>query len=66
MEARDALAESWASIDGKLDAFTGGKNASTFNEEVEKFGGHYSGYMCEADEMIKRLERRGFKIVAVD
>ena len=53
----EALADSWASIDGKVDAFRTGKGAATLEDEP---GGHYSGYMAEAEEMLKRLLKRGF------
>ena len=50
-------------MDGKLDAFRAGKGASSIAEEP---GGHYSGYLCEAQELIKRLERRGYRLVKTD
>lgn len=62
IDAITALAEAWASIDGKLEYFLGGKEAETFEEETTTFRGHYSGYMIEAEEMIKRIEKRGFTI----
>ena len=62
IDAITALAEAWASIDGKLEMFRGGKAAKTFEEETTTFGGHYSGYMEEAKEMITRIEKRGFTI----
>lgn len=61
MNRTQALAESWASIDGKLDEFRAGAGAKSVMDEP---GGHYSGYMAEAEEMMKRLETRGFVIVA--
>lgn len=51
--AVEALADAWASIDGKLDEF---RNPGP--------DGHYDGYMIEAREMIHRLEARGYVIVA--
>lgn len=56
----DALADAWASIDGKLDEYRAGRNASSIMDEP---GGHFSGYQAEAEEMIRRLEARGFAIV---
>jgi hypothetical protein len=60
--AVEALAEAWASIDGKLDHFR--------RERDEKIpltdptcAGHYEGYLSEAGEMILRLEARGFTVV---
>ena len=55
----EAVAEAWASIDGKLDEFKGGKCG--FDHL-----GHYEGYLTEARELITRLERRGFKIVRAE
>ena len=59
MKASEALAEAWASIDGKLDEFRAGKTAPN----IEDFGGHYEGYMAEAEEMMRRLQSRGYHIV---
>lgn len=61
-EAIEALAEAWASIDGKLEQFRAGKQAKTLTEEVEQHGGHYSGYTAEAEEMIRRLQARGYDV----
>jgi hypothetical protein len=55
--AIEALADAWASIDGKVDAFRAGKGAKSIEGEP---GGRYSGYMAEAEEMLKRLLKRGF------
>ena len=57
MTATEALAQSWASIDGKLDMFLKGKGRSE-----TAYGGHYGGYMAEAKEMQKRLAKRGYEI----
>lgn len=54
-----ALAESWASIDGKLEKF----HACRDDAKLDETAGYYIGYMTEAEEMIKRLERRGFTVV---
>lgn len=59
MDAEEALAESWASIDGKMEAFRDGKGLPTRQQP----GGHYSGYMAEAQEMIARLRKRGFTLI---
>lgn len=56
----EALAEAWASIDGKLEAFRAGKGAAKLEDEP---GGHYSGYMAEAHELSERLLARGFIVV---
>jgi hypothetical protein len=55
--AIEALADAWASIDGKAEKFRAGKGAASFEDEP---GGHYSGYMAEAEEMLVRLLKRGF------
>lgn len=54
----EALAEAWASIDGKLEKFRDSKGAPL------EAGGHYDGYMEEAKEMIRRLRTRGFDVVS--
>lgn len=54
-----ALAEAWASIDGKLDLFRQDEKGY-----LPKTAGYYAGYMAEAQELIKRLRARGFDIVA--
>lgn len=59
INAIEAVAEAWASIDGKLDEFKGGKCG--FDEK-----GHFDGYMSEASELISRIGRRGFKVVAAN
>lgn len=61
MKATEALADAWASIDGKLDDFRAGKGKPI----DEQPGGRYDGYIADAEEMIRRLGRRGFKIVPV-
>jgi hypothetical protein len=55
--AIEALADAWASIDGKVDEFRAGKGAKSIEDEP---GGHYSGYMAESLEIMKRLLKRGF------
>lgn len=59
MERTEAIADAWASIDGKVEEFRAGKGCASILDEP---GGHYSGYMCDAKEMIKRLNARGFDI----
>ena len=56
-ETIEALADAWASMNGKVDAFRAGKGAASLEDEP---GGHYSGYMADAQEMLKRLLKRGF------
>ena len=60
-----ALAEAWASIDGKVDDFRRERGLDPVNSLMTdpNFTGHYVGYMEEAEEMIRRLQRRGFTVV---
>lgn len=58
-----ALAEAWASIDGKLEAFTHERTTDMPLGHPDCTG-HYAGYIAEAEEMMARLAKRGFKIVA--
>lgn len=57
--AAEALADGWASIDGKSDRFRVGREYNG----LERLG-CYMGYMIKANEMIQELERRGFVIIA--
>ena len=57
-EAIEALAESWASLDGKLEEFRAGRAG----KDIE---GDYHGYLSDAAELAKRLESRGYLIVRV-
>lgn len=56
MDRVEALAEAWASIDGRLNHF---------NAKGDTHGSR-AGYMCEAEEMIRRLEKRGFTVVKME
>ena len=49
-----ALAESWASMDGKLDKFLACEKGAE--------GGYFDGYMAEAQEEIERMRARGFDV----
>lgn len=64
--AIEALAEAWASIDGKLDYFRREKGMKGIPPVEDwrrlDWRGHYVGYIVEAEEMIRRLEARGFTI----
>lgn len=51
-----ALADAWASIDGRSTDFRLGRLA----KKLESYGGHFAGYEAEAEEMIRRLECRGW------
>lgn len=59
MTAVEALAEAWASIDGKLPAFRAGRNISVFEDKT----GHYAGYIADAEELIQRLRGRGYEVL---
>lgn len=54
--AVDAVADAWASIDGKLTEYRRGKKAKS----ILAFGGHFAGYQAEAEELIRRIKRRGY------
>lgn len=58
----EALADAWASIDGKMRKFRSCKNDRK-RDEVE---GYYMGRMADAEELERRLERRGFRIIPVE
>lgn len=60
MDATEAVAEAWASIDGKLTRFC----LCRQNEALERVDGFYGGYMAEAEELIKRIAMRGFSVIA--
>ena len=60
-----ALAESWASIDGKTEEFKIGaahKNMGFAHRDLMAVS-TYDGYLLEAKDMIQRLNDRGFSIV---
>lgn len=59
-KAIDALAESWASIDGVIDDYISDKSAEDYGTGV------YIGYQHEAGEMIKRMERLGYTVVPIE
>lgn len=61
MDRVEALADAWASMDGKLDEFRAGKGMNV----REQPGGHYSGYITDAESLIKRLEARGFTVACL-
>jgi hypothetical protein len=66
MDATEALAEAWASIDGKSAAFRRERaraEVAILDADEEGNTGHYEGYLVQAKEMIVRLRKRGFDIV---
>jgi hypothetical protein len=56
LTAIEALAEAWASIDGELEKFRAERSAADYGS------GTYVGYLEEAKELIKRIERRGYTV----
>lgn len=55
----EALADAWASVDGKIHLFRAGKGMDIQLQP----GAHYEGYMDDAASMIRRLATRGYMIV---
>lgn len=62
----EALAEAWASIDRKIEAFHRERDDPTLDHESPIYTGHYEGYMVEAAEMISRLRARGYDVTAIE
>ena len=56
--AIQAVADAWASIDGKRDKFRAGRG-KPWDEQP---GGYYDGYTADAESMIERLRRRGYTL----
>lgn len=61
MSETEAVAEAWASIDGKLTAYQRCRNDPAVEAEM----GHYEGYLADAEELISRIKHRGYKLVEV-
>ncbi|MGE8128912.1 hypothetical protein ACQKQD_18225 [Methylobacterium sp. NPDC080182] len=61
-KAIDAVAEAWASIDGKLDEYRRERDEDVGLTD-EGCTGHFEGYQAEADELIRRIEARGFMLI---
>lgn len=57
-----AIAEAWASIDGKLDEFRG----AMCSPEVDARTAHFSGRMEDARELLARTQKRGFALVPLE
>lgn len=62
MDYIEALADAWASIDGKRADFIRCK----IDRDWEDEHGTYGGYLAEAKEITKRLAVRGYKIVPIE
>ena len=54
----EAVAEAWASIDGRLGKF----HACKADPVLDGSEGYFSGYCAEAADLLKRLEARGYTI----
>jgi hypothetical protein len=65
MDKITALAEAWASMDGKLDAFRREMTMDPFDRNAPDYTGHYEGYMEDTKELLRRLETRGYTIVPI-
>lgn len=61
MDAIEAVAEAWASIDGKGDDFRRERDEKISITDPT-YTGHYEGYLEEARELIRRIEQRGFTV----
>ena len=59
VEHVEAVAEAWASIDGKLEQFRAEK-AMQPDDPMRVRSGCYEGYMIEAEELLKRVRARGY------
>jgi hypothetical protein len=64
MKAIEALAEAWASIDGKLEAFRHGRAHP--NSPSARRDGYYEGYLEDAAALARRLKERGFVLQEVE
>jgi hypothetical protein len=60
--AIEAVAESWAELDGKSAAFAAGKGKPIH----EQPGAHYDGYLADAESLIRSLAKRGFHIAKTE
>lgn len=60
--AVEAVADAWASIDGRLESFRAGCNKPMGSAD----GSRYSGYMEEAGELMQRLRARGYVVLEKD
>lgn len=61
-KAIDAVAESWASIDGKITSYEIEERSQNMGYNDPRYTGHYEGYQAEARELIERIRRRGFDV----
>jgi hypothetical protein len=61
MNAVQAVAEAWASCDGRLEAF----RACSENPAREASEGRCAGYLVDAEALIARLYERGFVVMPV-
>ena len=59
--AIEAIADAWASIDGRMGSFRAGKG----KPRSDAAGGHYDGYILDATSMMERLEQRGYTVTPI-
>lgn len=62
--AVSALAEAWASMDGRLDHFIRERDGKVGPKD-RGYRGSYIGYLADAEELQKRLLKRGFKVTRI-
>ena len=60
--AIEAVAEAWASIDGRLEQFRAEREMAPDDPRRQK-SGRYDGYMVEAEELLKRIRARAYILV---
>jgi hypothetical protein len=65
-EIIEAVAQSWASIDGKLEQYLFEKADATITYDSPLYIGTYNGYYAEAEELIRRLNKRGYTITEIN
>lgn len=54
----EAVADAWASIDGRLGKF----RACKADPALDMTQGYFSGYCAEASRLLNQLEARGFTV----
>jgi len=60
--AFEALAESWAAIDGKLDEF----RACKADMKLDDTEGYYQGYLSDTHILLNNLRERGFMVAPIE
>lgn len=62
----DAVAEAWASIDGKLEKYEQDRDTPGGMYDDGVPWGYYDGYQVEARELIARIKKRGYVLRATN